>query len=179
MKTTTSKPRYGIDSDPEHLPKLTVTQEDVDAAAAEAFGTEDEIRLLPVSAFTSSNWSRLSDRYYRERVVHVRSNRTLLLRFDYDYGVDLDRINSEADLIRLTRHFCEKVWMTTERLGCFNRRGRGNQAAENLRLYEPDTPTECTLSALLGLQLLRYLCRLLDERFRERSPLWRILAGGR
>jgi hypothetical protein len=119
-KTSTLKQRrYGVAPDPEHLPKLTVTQEDVDAAYTEVFGTEDEIRAVPVSAFINSDWSRLSDRYYRERVVHVLSNRTLLLRFDYDYEVDLDEINSEADLLHWTLHFREKVWMTTERLGCF------------------------------------------------------------
>jgi hypothetical protein len=46
-------------------------------------------------------------------------NETVLLRFAYDYEVDLDRINSEADLLNWTLHLCGKTWMTVEHLGHF------------------------------------------------------------
>jgi hypothetical protein len=107
---------YGIAEDSEHLPPLTVTQEMVDEAQAEIFGTEIVVSL---SAYTDSKWSRLFEQFYRERIVYVRNTNVLFLRFQYDYDVDLDRIKSEADLLRLSLHLCEKTWMTTERLHHF------------------------------------------------------------
>jgi hypothetical protein len=66
-----------------------------------------------------STWSRLCDQFYQEQIVYVRTNNTVLLRFLYDYEVDLDQIKTEADLLNWTLHLCEKTWMSTERLHKF------------------------------------------------------------
>jgi hypothetical protein len=110
MQTTSKKPerRYGITPDVDHLPKLTVSQKWVDEAHHEGFGAGDQIRVVTVSALFNSNWSRLSDQFYRERIVYVRSNKTLLLRFRYDYAIDLDRICCEGDLLHWILHLCGK-----------------------------------------------------------------------
>jgi hypothetical protein len=122
MKTQTiekEKPLYGIAQDSDHLPRLTVTQAWLDEVHKEIFGEENEIRLVSASAYTDSNWTRLFDQFYRERIVYVRDVNVLLLRFQYDYEIDLDRIKSEAALLNWTLHLCEKTWMTTERLHFF------------------------------------------------------------
>jgi hypothetical protein len=110
--------KYGVASNVNSLPKLTIIQEWLDEVHDEIFGAENEIRLVPMSALSNSNWGRLFDQFYRERIVYVRSNETLLLRFAYDYQVDLDRIKNERDLLSWALHLCEKTWMTTE---CLNR----------------------------------------------------------
>ena len=110
------KPHYSIAQASEHLPPLTVTQESVDKADREIFGTGIAV---PPSAFTDSKWSELFNQFYRERIVHVRNTNVLLLRFQYDYEVDLDRIKSEAALLNWVLHLCEKTWMTTERMAFF------------------------------------------------------------
>src|SRR6516225_2389060 len=99
---------YGVASSPEHLPPLIVSQQQVEQAHEKVFGTEDEFRVVP--------WSTLFDRFYQERIVYVPSNETLLVRFRYDYEIDLERINSEADLLCWALHLCGKTWMNTERL---------------------------------------------------------------
>jgi hypothetical protein len=114
-----SERAYGVASDLNSLPKLTVSQEWLDEAQTEVFGTKDEMRLVLATVLVDSDWSRLFDQYYREGIIYVRSNETLLLRFLYDYEIDLDRINSEADLLRWTLHLCGKTWMTSERLHQF------------------------------------------------------------
>jgi hypothetical protein len=113
------KENYSIAQDSDPLPPLTVAQEILEKAHNEIFGGENEIRAVPPSAFTDSNWSRLCEQFYRERVVYVRNLNVLLLRFQYDYEVDLDRIKSEAALLNRTLHLCEKTWMTTERFHFF------------------------------------------------------------
>jgi hypothetical protein len=113
-------PRYCIAQDFDHLPPLTVTSERLEKAHNEIFGGEnDEIRAVSPSAFTNSKWSKLFEQFYRERIVYVRNLNVLLLRFQYDYEVDLDRIKSEAALLNWTLHLCDKTWMTTERIHFF------------------------------------------------------------
>jgi hypothetical protein len=119
VKKQKTDSEYGVAANLDSLPKLTVSQEWLVEARTEVFGTNDEMRLIPATRFVDSDWSRLFEQYYRERIVYVRSNETLLLRFAYDYEVDLNRIESEADLLRWTLHLCEKTWMTTERLHFF------------------------------------------------------------
>lgn len=114
-----SQARYGIACDSLHLPKITLSQEHVDAAYREVFAPENEIRPMPASAYNSSNWSELFEQFYRERIVYARSNETLLLRFIYNYEIDLDEIETEGDLLRWVLHLCEKTWMTSERLHHF------------------------------------------------------------
>ena len=95
--------RYGIAQDSEDLPPLTVTQEMVDKALKEVCGTEIAVSA---SAFTDSRWSDLFEQFYGERIVYARKINVLFLRFQYDYDVDLDRIQSEADLLRWSLHLC-------------------------------------------------------------------------
>jgi hypothetical protein len=113
------KPTYGVASDLDDLPPLTVSQEWLDEVHQQVFGDEDEMRPVNVSACVDSNWSRLFDQFYRERIVYVRDLNVLLLRFEYPYEVDLDEINSKAALLNWTLHLTEKVWMTLERLHLF------------------------------------------------------------
>jgi hypothetical protein len=87
-------------------------------AHAEIFGTSG-ISLNKISDFTDSKWSRTFDEYYRQHIIHVRSNNTLLLRFQYDYEVDLDRIKTQGQLLGWVSHLCGKIWMTRERIHLF------------------------------------------------------------
>jgi hypothetical protein len=114
------RPRsYGIAADHDRLPVLTVSQNWIDEAEVELFGPPDEIRIVSLAAIADSNWSRLFDQFYKERIVHVRSNNVLRLRFAYLYEVDLDQIKTERDLLAWALHLCGKTWMTTERLHKF------------------------------------------------------------
>ena len=108
--------KYSIAADSEHLPKLTVSQQSVDEAHKELFGLENESRPVSIMALIDSDWAKLSDLYYFERIVHVLDKRTLLLRFLYDYEIDLDRVNSERDLLAWSYHLCSKNWMDTAKL---------------------------------------------------------------
>jgi hypothetical protein len=110
---------YGVASNPEHLPAFSVSQEQVEAAQQKLFGTDDERYGVSPAAIIGSEWARLFDQFYRERVVYVRSNETLLLRFSYNYEIDLDRINSATDLLCWALHLCGKTWMSTEHLRHF------------------------------------------------------------
>jgi hypothetical protein len=44
------------------------------------------------------------------------SKHTLTLNYLYKYEIDLDRIETERDLLAWMCHLCEKSWMTTERV---------------------------------------------------------------
>ena len=44
---------------------------------------------------------------------------SLLLRFDYSYEVDLDRIHCERDLLAWVLQLVEKPWMGAERVKLF------------------------------------------------------------
>src|SRR5262245_37004558 len=105
---------YSVAQDYQHLLQLTVTQEILDKAHDEIFGGKNERRPVPLTVFTDSKWSELFEQFYRERIVHVRNSNVLLLRFQYGYEVDLDRIKSEAALLNWVLHLCGKTWMTTE-----------------------------------------------------------------
>jgi len=61
----------------------------------------------------------LSKRYYRERLVYLTNVEVLMVRFSYNYEVDLDRVHNERDLLSWTLHFTTKTWMTTRRLHYF------------------------------------------------------------
>jgi hypothetical protein len=117
----TSDRRFGIAEDQGQLPVLTLTQEDVDAAHDETFGTDDDPKSVSLMAFVDSEWADLLEEFYRQRIVYVRSNEVMLLRFRYDYEVDLDRINTERDLLAWTLHLCGKTWMNTERVSRFSK----------------------------------------------------------
>jgi len=97
MKTQTKNNRasatrdFGVADNHDQLQELTVSQE--------AFWPRRPIPAVPVTAFLDSNWSRLLDEFYRQRIVHVRCNNLLLLRFGYDYEIDLDSIKTERDLL--------------------------------------------------------------------------------
>src|ERR1700730_11193941 len=110
---------FGVAEDHDSLPELTISEEQLESAHEAGFGREDEIKIVPLTDFYDSDWSHKFEQFYRERIVHVRSNQTLLLRFQYDYEVDLDRINSERDLLSWALHLCGKAWMTSERVGQF------------------------------------------------------------
>jgi hypothetical protein len=118
LTTSVNSPErhYGIASDYDHLPPLTISQEWSDEAYEEVFGGEDEIRLVSVSSSADSNWARLFDQFYSQRIVHVLNINVLLLRFEYDYEIDLHEINSKAALLNWVLHLTEKVWITTQRL---------------------------------------------------------------
>jgi hypothetical protein len=117
--------KYTTIKDHTQLPKLTVTQEMVDEAESrhgEPFLDEEgnEIgRSYSVGKMLDSEWSTLFDEFYRQRIVYVRGNNTLLLRFAYDYEIDLDRIKREVNLLSWIEHLCGKNWMNTERLNHF------------------------------------------------------------
>jgi hypothetical protein len=111
---------FGIAAAHEQLPVQTITQKDVDAAHDLVFGSgRENPRCVPLTAFADSEWSRAIEQFYRERIVHVTSNNVMLLRFAYDYEVDLDRIKTERDLLAWTLHLCGKTWMNTERISHF------------------------------------------------------------
>jgi hypothetical protein len=110
--TFTSK-FYTVTSDHDHLSELTITQEQVDAA----FGREDTGHSI--GFYCDSEWTRLRECFFQQRIVHVRSNNVLLLRFGYDYEVDLDRIKTERDLLAWVLHLVGKPWMGAERVKMF------------------------------------------------------------
>lgn len=111
-----SKLAFSIARDHEDLPDLTITQERLDALAREVFGKEESGNGFSPAAVIQSGFLDLTNNYYRQRIVRVRSNETLLVRFRYDYEIDLDKIDTEADLLIWLRHLCGKNWMTIERL---------------------------------------------------------------
>jgi hypothetical protein len=100
---------YGVASDSDHLPPLIVTREWLHEAHDEVFGGPDEFRAVPVSAFWDSSWADLFEQFYRERIAFVRNINVVLLRFAYDYEVDLDRIASPAALLNWVLHLCGKT----------------------------------------------------------------------
>ena len=110
---------YSVTEQPDRLPQITVTQQEVDRQFAKVFGSEKNRYGASVSDFCDSDWSRAYDQYYQEHIVYVRGNSTVVLRFQYDYEVDLDRIRNEGDLLRWSLHLCGKTWMNTARLAKF------------------------------------------------------------
>jgi hypothetical protein len=61
----------------------------------------------------------LTDEFFRQRIVYVRGNHTLVLRFRYDYDIDLNRIPSESQLLRWVLRMTEKTWMNSRYLHHF------------------------------------------------------------
>jgi hypothetical protein len=110
-----SRSYCGTVEDHDQLPQLCVTQAQLEEAEELVFGKNDEFKGVSIAAYCDSLWSRLTEQFYRERLVHVRSNNVLLLRFSYDYEVDLDRIKEERDLLAWTLHLVGKPWMTPRR----------------------------------------------------------------
>jgi hypothetical protein len=104
---------YSVVDDHPDVPPLTVSQEAVDAA----FGNPHEPRSIMF--YADSDWSRKYQQFFQEHIVWVKSNNVLLLRFAYPYEVDLDRINTERDLLSWTRHLTGKSWMGAERTKAF------------------------------------------------------------
>jgi hypothetical protein len=102
---------FSIARDHEDLPELAITQEQLDTLDREVFGDG-----FSPAAVMQSEFLDLKKNFYRQRIVRVRSNETLLVRFRYDYEIDLDKIDTEADLLIWLRHLCGKNWMTIERL---------------------------------------------------------------
>lgn len=43
-------------------------------------------------------------------------SQTVTLHYRYPYEIDLERINSERDLLAWALHLCEKNWMDTRRI---------------------------------------------------------------
>lgn len=105
--------RYSVVADHDQLPAITISQEVVDAA----YGDPGQIRSIMF--FCDSDWSRKFELFYQQRIVWVRSNNVLLLRFAYSYEVDLDRIKTERDLLAWTKHLVSKPWMGAERTEVF------------------------------------------------------------
>jgi len=58
----------------------------------------------------------------KETIVIDQKNSTVTLNFAYPYEIDLDRINSERDLLAWALHLTEKTWMNTLRLNYFIRK---------------------------------------------------------
>ena len=55
------------------------------------------------------------ERLMEKTFVYVKSNNTMQISVnDYPYEVDLDRINSERDLLAWVLHLSEKTWATTD-----------------------------------------------------------------
>jgi hypothetical protein len=84
----------------------------LDRAETEICGAENEMRAVSPGAYTNPHCLQLFEQFYRERIVYVRDRNVLLLRFEYDYEVDLDRIESEVALLNWILHLCEKTWIT-------------------------------------------------------------------
>jgi hypothetical protein len=110
---------YSIAPTRAEMPKVSITQ-DLINVANDKIGTKTEfVRTFSPIELLDSEWSHLQAEFYRERLVYVINVEVLMVRFHYDYEVDLDRISSERDLLAWALHFCEKTWMNTERLHYF------------------------------------------------------------
>jgi hypothetical protein len=111
--TTSASKFYTVVADHDQLLELTVTQEQVDAVSPE------DGQAYSIGYYLDSEWTRLYKQFFRERVVHVRSNNVLLLRFQYTYEVDLDRIKTERDLLGWVLQLVGKPWTSAERVKVF------------------------------------------------------------
>jgi hypothetical protein len=113
--------------DHDHLPDLTVSEEEIENAKSEFWDLPpNQDGTIPVFSkmhsipeIADALYGKLSDQFYRQRIVHVKSNNVLLLRFRYDYEIDLDRIKTPLDLLGWALHLCGKTWMSTEHLHNF------------------------------------------------------------
>jgi hypothetical protein len=123
QQSAASKPKnlFSVAAGRGRLARLTITEEQVEAAHVATFGARDDAKLSGASimAYVDSPWVRANDKFYRQRIVHVRNNNTLLLRFAYDYEVDLDRITTERELLAWVLHLVGKPWMGPERTKMF------------------------------------------------------------
>jgi len=63
IKTNKTERRYGIANNPEHLPPLTVSQQQVQAARTKLFGTGEEFRPVPITAYIESEWATLFNQF--------------------------------------------------------------------------------------------------------------------
>jgi hypothetical protein len=101
----------------DQLPPFTISLEEVEALEKEGKGSVDLPETVRFEDFGVGPEPR--NRYYDERIVRVWENNTLYLRFAGDYGIDLDRIRDERDLLNWTLHLCGKTWMTRSHLARF------------------------------------------------------------
>jgi hypothetical protein len=126
------KQRYSVVNTYREMPEATVTQEMVDTAN-DKIGTKTKFgRMYSPIELVDSEWSHFQAQFYRERLVYVRDVEVLMVRFCYNYEVDLDRINNERDLLAWALHFTEKTWMNTERLHYFI---EATASIKHLRIY--------------------------------------------
>jgi hypothetical protein len=112
---------FSIIADHSALPKKTVDQDDVDLAYQESWGNGTKLGnglvWEPSKALT---WKKVFHQFFSERIVFISSRNVLSLRFsDIDYDVDLDRIQTEGDLLAWVCHLTGKDWMNSERLRLF------------------------------------------------------------
>jgi hypothetical protein len=117
--TTTQATYYSTVADHDCLPDITVSEQQLEDAHKEVFGTKDEFKPVPLTSFIDSVWAERFDQFYQQHIVWVRSNNVLLLRFAYTYEVDLDRIKTEGHLLAWTKHLVTKPWMSPERTKMF------------------------------------------------------------
>jgi|SRR5262249_53794845 len=104
---------YGIAFRPDQLPCLTITQAQIDQEKSKL------PLILGPAELTDGAYFKMTEEFLRQRIVYVHSNETLLLRFMYDYEIDLEEIQTEGDLLRWALHLCDKNWMNTHRLAHF------------------------------------------------------------
>lgn len=109
------------------LPALTVSLQELENARSDFWDAKPEAtnssprfpKGHSLVEILHAPCEKLARQFYQQRIVYVQSNETLLLRFAYDYEVDLDRISSPLELLGWTLHLCGKNWMTTEHLHYF------------------------------------------------------------
>ena len=82
---------------------------------------EDKLGALPlimdwndIMEFVEKEEARM-DSIFR----HDSERNTMTLHAAYPYEIELDRIQTPADLLGWTRHLCEKAWMDNVLLGEF------------------------------------------------------------
>jgi hypothetical protein len=90
---------YSTVADHDQLPNLDISEKELGKVTVQTFGSDQEPKAVSAGVFLDSEWSRKYEQFYRQRIVYVRSNNVLLLRFAYSYEIDLDRIKTEADLL--------------------------------------------------------------------------------
>jgi hypothetical protein len=99
------------------MPPFSVTNEEFARA-----GQDLDKHLCRGVSLADPAWeayAEVKEPYYFERLVYVTNVEVLMVRFSYNYEVDLDRIHTERDLLAWALHFTEKTWIDTQRLHHF------------------------------------------------------------
>ncbi len=105
---------YSVVADHDQLPRLWITQDQVDAAFGPKATSCSLLSLLDLEP------NQLREDFFGQRVIYVQSNNVLLLRFQYGgYEVDLDQIHTERDLLAWVLQLVGKPWMNAERIEVF------------------------------------------------------------